>query len=306
MPGELETTSGHSVGTLIDLIRKSWEKDVFFLVLALIAGLIGIAGTSVPKEIRFGALGFMLLAFLVLGGLLLRDIWRWWQFDEFQRERAYVHSAEACGVGYESLRIVGHLDEDNGAIGIRREVELKAFSAPVTKIDQYVFVPAGGDGGAEIEGKIIGMPGTTRITITPFERLPTAHHAILTFDPPIPRGETLGFTYEEVLNPGTIALTKKQQGEKREPFQYLAWDIIRPVKDFALILTWGKGVPIANPKYDVWFGKTQVQHDREVARIKKENWFQDSSNAADPNLSLKVRYPVLGGLVYVVRWDPPA
>lgn len=302
---------GGAAPNLFDFVMRSRQREVFALVLAIVAGSIGIVGPSVPAELRFAAAGFVALAILVLASLVARDWWRLRNPEEYQRGRAYEYSGQACGVGYEGLRIVGHLNETDGSMILRREVRLKAFGLKVSKIDQRVNVPNGPDTGAAITGKIIhgmieGDRTPVKITVSSFEQGPRSHHAILKFEPQIQQNQVLAFTYEEALNRGAMALTLEDQKTRKEDFQYLAWDIDRPVKDFELRLSWRTGMPIANPRSEVWLGKTQELHDAEVKRITRLKGFRDNSATADPHLTLGVRYPVLGGLAYVLLWDPPA
>ena len=292
----------HKLTGLLDSLIASWYWKLFFALLAVISGAIGVKG-NVGADVRNFALGVLTVAALIVLFLLVVDIIHWLSQNAYQRSSAYQFNAKLYGLGYESLKIAALLNRD-GSMTITRQIRLKAFTDGVSKIDHYMFAREAPRQGQAIQARIIGRKSES---ITP--QLTIEHQSsdrfmgVVTFPHSLKRGDVVEYPYEETLPPGSFALTKRELEERRMPFEFVAWDIVRPTKNFTLKVRMTPETPIENPDHDAWFGQTRSSHEKEY-RDTHGGWNDDQSEPSR-ELILDVPQPILG-LTYAIKWTPAA
>ncbi len=288
-----------------DFILRTLHWKLFFAFVSLSSGVISIK-QDVSAEARHFWLGILALAAVVLVALLVRDVARWLS-GSYHRDDAYQANARLVGVGYEEMKVTGWLRPD-GSMQIRRSLRVRAFADRVERLDYYMFAreaPEGKTIEATAFSDSVAPFGTrkqSKVSIE-FEYYKRSHDqsvGVVTFTPPLAKGQVTEFDYQDKLIAGSFAITpdKLATGMDRE---FFAWDITRPTRQLALKVNLDPDTPVTNASYDVWHGVTKMSHQHEYASI--AGGWNDRSSAGPLLLSLDVQGPILG-LSYVISWRP--
>jgi hypothetical protein len=289
--------------------ESKWEKvnafvlgtypwRLFYLILTVLAAVS--AYVSPTENIRVFALGTLFLALVSMLGMLMRDLFRLMTREHYERERAYDLNARFYGLSYESLEVEGTLHLD-GSMVIRRTMKLLAFNDRVEKVDHYMLAREAPAAGQSIKAKITGrQTRNVELDLYVYLQAPDRSYNIVIFKPPLRRNEVAEYVYEEVLPAGSFAM-KGDDLPPHMPYEYVAWDITRPTKNFVLRVVIPKGANVVTSDHDVWFGVTRMSHEREYGRV--HGGYSESETNASKILTISVAQPVLG-LTYVIKWLP--
>jgi hypothetical protein len=303
-----EPTANAHRQSLIEIVVNSWQWKLFFGLLALAAGLVGIKG-NVSSDVRNVLTGVVVLAILVLGWLLYRNLYQWNENNTYYRRIAYHSTAALLGVGYERLEMIGYLKSD-GAMVIERKAQIKAFATGIQKIDLYMFAreaPEGGEISAEVVGGTATPVGKRSVPVLTAEltytkRSHDVYFGVLKFSAPLERGETYEFHLRESLLEKSFALSRSDM-KADQSCEFLAYDVTRPVRHLNMKVQFFDYASFMNPKHDVWMGQTRMTLPREYEQTAR-SWKVPPAGQSPQVLELDVPGPVQG-LSYVISWVPP-
>lgn len=270
-------------------------------IVALVAGIGAISTALFPRlSIWLDALlwGLFLAA---LFGLLVLFI-RLRAAAKDAREAAYDFNSELYGYAYESLKVTGLIHND-GSIGFRRDMIARAYTKEIGSVDHWMLAPeAPEDSTIELGDPHAAQPAFVEVRKRVVRQTSERVAAVLHIEPAIKLGEQLQFTMSETLPSGSMALTYEELDSRGMLYEFVAWDITRPTRQFNLSIIFPDDLVPVEIEHDVWYGVSRMPNPHESARI-EPNWSEVESKG-EREYSLQIPYPVLG-LTYVIKWVPP-
>jgi hypothetical protein len=196
----------------------------------------------------------------------------------------------------------------NGGARTKYRVMLSAITRDVPRIEYFVQNTLAFSGVGFLFD--IGTEAATQASPIAKVRVKVSTHgpkrlAILEFEPPIPRGTSLTYSYATQAPPGSFAMTFEEVEKRRLEYEFRSRIVTYPTKHFYSKVIFPEGFEPIDTGYDVWFGLAKVRHDGEYYRIAYSSYWIDSHDELGRRyMQLNVDYPILG-LRYVLKWVPP-
>lgn len=223
-------------------------------------------------------------------------------------EKCYMDAAEHIGFGYEQVQFILKVQEDASAAIIRR-VKVIAYRK-VEKLDHFLLVasslPLDQDSGASVTRIASQRPNTKVILDDELSADGRRRVIILSIDPPLRRGNELGYDIIEPMRPGTIDLLYDQLGKEKE--NKFSYDVSWPTKNLSVEVILPFQYAPTSEEADVWRGPSRISVE-EVARevqntLRVDDAFLDESGSLCYKLQLTTNYPSQG-FAYALKWVPP-
>ncbi|MFZ2384978.1 MAG: hypothetical protein WBE75_02070 [Candidatus Omnitrophota bacterium] len=126
----------------------------------------------------------------------------------------------------------------------------------------------------------------------------------LNFLPSLPSGKRIKYSYTERSPNGAFAMTKKELEARGLLWESFSMRISYPTEDYKHKLIFPAGFEPIEYDYDVWLGEGRVQHVEEIHRI-REFWRVGRENDGRMYIEMSIKHPI-HGLIYVLKWIPPA
>ncbi len=227
----------------------------------------------------------------------------------------YAISALNHGLGYESQHIEVTVDRE-GAAQLEGTYTLRAMSM-LSRIDTFLEAVPGSESGIHFERVESLVPEFKVRLAQPLPEDPKirgAERLEVLIDPPMQPSDILRYRWAARADPGTFATTAEQLQKAHFPNEFVAWDIIAPMRQLEIQVT----VPTeqTHPPPPTWFEVWRVGtwHARAQAQTAYRAYLESDPSRAQWDvevrpgnkirLRLRVNYPWLA-MTYVLAWAVP-